>query len=64
VPDNEDKSNNLAGKLSHPVNAPKVPVKYLGATSRFIKEDIRPVYELLILLSGPEPQRTFLKTSC
>ena len=64
VPD-EKGENNLAGELSHPSKLPKVPVKYIGALSRFssfpafgnagIKD------HLLIILSGPEPQRTILE---
>jgi len=33
-------------------------VKYIGALSRFVKrEDIKITYDLLVILSGPEPQR-------
>ena len=66
VPDvKEDPS--LAGTLSHPVSYPTIPVEYVGMLNRFSrsnpkattssKED-RPV---LVLLSGPEPQRTLLE---
>ena len=48
----------LAGKLSHPKKLPKVPVKYLGPLSRFKKEDAIISNDLLIILSGPEPQRS------
>ena len=57
----------LAGTLSHPVSYPTIPVEYVGMLNRFSrsnpkattssKED-RPV---LVLLSGPEPQRTLLE---
>ena len=59
VPDTEGKIN-LAGELSHPVYLPGVPVKYLGPLSRFEKAEVEIVikYDLLIILSGPEPQRT------
>lgn len=61
--------NSLAGTLSHPNIMPKVPVFYVGPLNRFAKI---PSYEatlsrenhgssLLILLSGPEPQRTLLE---
>lgn len=51
--------NNLAGKLSHPKTLPSMPVKYLGALSRFeIKDRNQSDIDLLILISGPEPQRT------
>jgi uncharacterized protein (TIGR00661 family) len=50
--------HNLAGKLSHPGKLPDVPVKYIGALSRFKKKDAIKNIDLLVLLSGPEPQRT------
>ncbi len=57
VPDAKEELN-LAGTLSHPAILPKVPVTYLGVLSRFEKKDIESKYELCIILSGPEPQRT------
>ena len=48
----------LAGKLSHPSKMPAIPVKYLGPLSRFKKTTTMVAGELLILLSGPEPQRS------
>ncbi len=53
--------NNLAGELSHPKKLPETPVKYLGPLSRFEKTTVEKKYDLLILLSGPEPQRTILE---
>jgi len=53
--------NNLAGELSHPKQLPKTPVKYLGALSRFEKITVDKKYDLLVLLSGPEPQRTIFE---
>lgn len=60
VPDFEE--NELAGKLSHPANIPQ-NVRYIGALSRFEKKqvDAEKKYDLLIMLSGPEPQRTILE---
>lgn len=53
---------NLAGILSHPEKKPAVPVHYIGPLSRFEKKDIKEIKDrLLILLSGPEPQRTILE---
>ncbi|MBU2927839.1 glycosyltransferase [Winogradskyella psychrotolerans] len=52
--------NNLSGELGHPENY-MAPVKYLGALTRFKKLDVEAEYNLLVLLSGPEPQRTFLE---
>jgi uncharacterized protein (TIGR00661 family) len=57
VPDVPDEIN-LAGELSHPVRLPNVPVKYLGPLSRFEKMAAEIKYNLLVILSGPEPQRT------
>lgn len=57
VPDNEGKVN-LAGALSHPVVLPKAPVSYLGPLSRFKIAAEACKYDLCIILSGPEPQRT------
>lgn len=57
VPDIET-SINLAGQLSHPPLLPLVPVKYIGPLSRFEKTEAVYKYELCIILSGPEPQRT------
>jgi uncharacterized protein (TIGR00661 family) len=63
VPD-EEGPNNLAGKLSHPVKFPATPVKYIGTLSRFRKNDIKEIKDhLLIMLSGPEPQRTILENT-
>jgi uncharacterized protein (TIGR00661 family) len=52
---------NLAGELSHPANLPKVTLKYLGLLSRFKKTDVEFKYDLCIILSGPEPQRTIFE---
>ena len=64
VPD-EKGENNLAGELSHPAKLPNVPVKYIGALSRFSPFPplgIGPIKDhLLIIFSGPEPQRTILE---
>ena len=60
VPDAAGKIN-LAGELSHPAVLPNVPVKYLGPLSRFEKRDLAFKYDLCIILSGPEPQRTIFE---
>jgi len=57
VPDTEGDIN-LAGDLSHPSILPKTPVQYIGPLSRFEKTDAIHKYELCVILSGPEPQRT------
>jgi len=60
VPDFEG-SNNLAGELSHPSILPAVPVKYIGALSRFKCNKNTNEFDVLAILSGPEPQRTILE---
>lgn len=54
-------TNNLAGILSHPAFLPKTPVIYIGPLSRFEKKEMAFTYELCIILSGPEPQRTLFE---
>lgn len=61
VPDFE-KGNTIAGRLSHPAKMPAVPVRYLGPLSRFGQLEQKAVtYSWMIILSGPEPQRTILE---
>ncbi|HRQ50459.1 MAG TPA: glycosyltransferase family protein [Agriterribacter sp.] len=50
-------TENLAGDLSHPAVLPP-HTSYTGALSRFEKKEENKVYDLLIILSGPEPRRT------
>ncbi len=57
IPDAENE-NNLSGDLAHPIKMPAIPVNYLEILSRFEKTATEKKYDLLILLSGPEPQRT------
>ncbi len=58
VPDYE--ANGLAGKLSHPKKLPD-RIKYLGALSRFELINSDKKYDLLVSISGPEPQRTIFE---
>ena len=61
VPD-EKGENNLAGELSHPQKLPAIPVKYIGAISRFEKNSAPIIKDhILVILSGPEPQRSILE---
>jgi UDP-N-acetylglucosamine transferase subunit ALG13 len=61
VPD-LDGENNLAGELSHPLKKPRVPLRYIGILSRLKKSGIKEKKNhLLIILSGPEPQRSILE---
>ncbi|MDP4248872.1 MAG: glycosyltransferase [Bacteroidota bacterium] len=57
VPDFQN-ADALAGILSHPPRLPEIPVKYCGILSRFKREKTEVITNpLLILISGPEPQR-------
>lgn len=59
IPDG--KENSLAGVLSHPKSIP-ANVVYIGPLSRLTSlPGMEPIYDLLILLSGPEPQRTIFE---
>jgi len=61
VPDMEQEPS-LAGKLSHPDKLPATIVNYIGCLSRFEKiPAIEKKYALLIIISGPEPQRTIFE---
>jgi uncharacterized protein (TIGR00661 family) len=59
VPD-VDHEQNLSGKLGHG-NTPHLRVRYIGPLSRMKKIELPKCYDLLVLLSGPEPQRTLLE---
>ncbi len=55
-------TDNLSGDLSHPSIMPNIPIHYLGTISRFEEEVLNKREEhLLIMLSGPEPQRTIFE---
>lgn len=52
----------LAGKLSNPGKLPAIPVLYIGGLSRFTPcIENKHAINLLIILSGPEPQRSILE---
>lgn len=54
--------NNISGQLSHPAKKPSIPLKYIGCLSRFIKNDTAEKKgHIIIILSGPEPQRRILE---
>jgi uncharacterized protein (TIGR00661 family) len=59
VPD-VSKEPSLSGRLGHLENF-SIPLKYLGVISRFNPISIEKKYDLMVLLSGPEPQRTMLE---
>lgn len=56
VPD--DEMNTYSGILS---KSTSVKVKYIGVLSRFIEQQSAIRYDYLLLLSGPEPQRSLLE---
>jgi UDP:flavonoid glycosyltransferase YjiC (YdhE family) len=54
-------SNNLSGILAHPKVLPP-NTTYLGCLSRFVnRPNVPKQYDLLVLISGPEPQRSNLE---
>lgn len=59
IPDHEFEPN-LSGKLGHEDNT-RIVKKYLGPLSRFKKQKQDNQYDVMVLLSGPEPQRTLLE---
>jgi UDP:flavonoid glycosyltransferase YjiC (YdhE family) len=65
IPDFPDPDNNLSGILSHRFRLPR-NARFIGPLSRFIPSTVprskEPLcaYELLIILSGPEPQLSIL----
>ena len=60
IPDYAD-ANNLSGILAHPSVLPP-NTTYLGCLSRFVdRPNIPQQYDLLVLISGPEPQRSNLE---
>ncbi len=59
IPDFKDKPN-LTGKLGHSDRA-SLPLEYIGPLSRLHKKESPVLYDLLIILSGPEPQRGLLE---
>lgn len=59
VPDYEEKPY-LSYKLGH-LKDPDLMIKYIGPLSRLSKTDEEIKYDLMVLLSGPEPQRSILE---
>jgi UDP-N-acetylglucosamine transferase subunit ALG13 len=62
VPDVEG-ARNLTGRLGH-VKKTSLPIRYIGPLSRMGKCDLPKIYDVLILLSGPEPQRSIFEDLC
>ncbi|MFM8448471.1 MAG: glycosyltransferase [Haliscomenobacter sp.] len=60
IPDWEQEADSLAGTLDHPpLSRPET--KYIGPLSRIRYIEAPTRYDVFILLSGPEPQRTRLE---
>ncbi len=64
IPDYPQSTQSLTGDLAHQQALPSEQYRFIGALSRFsptldIKMQKR--YELLIIISGPEPQRTLFE---
>lgn len=63
IPD-ADGNPNLSGKLSRPKRYPLKSCFFIGPLTRFSKvtsKEIVAPFDLLVILSGPEPQRTILE---
>lgn len=66
VPDYEDYESSLSGKLSHGESLPS-NIKYTGPLSRFQNMKLENIListfipDILIIISGPEPSRTFFE---
>lgn len=60
VPD-ADGPLTLSGRLGH-LNFDQEKIKYIGALSRFQKKELPIKFDLMVLISGPEPQRTLLES--
>jgi uncharacterized protein (TIGR00661 family) len=59
VPDVEE-TPNLTGTLGH-LETTDLKLKHIGPLSRMHKKETAKVYDLMIILSGPEPQRGLLE---
>ncbi|QTE21508.1 glycosyltransferase [Polaribacter cellanae] len=57
IPDNL--TSEFSGKLS--ISKRKLNQKFIGVLSRFKKQEISKNIDVLVLLSGPEPNRTYLE---
>ncbi|HHH50357.1 MAG TPA: glycosyltransferase, partial [Saprospiraceae bacterium] len=58
IPDFEGEDN-IAGLLSHQHSLENT--KYIGNLSRMQKLEVEKKYDVIVVLSGPEPQRSFLE---
>lgn len=62
VPDFKNEPN-LSGRLGHLSEKTKLNITYLGPLSRLNKTETKTEYDLMVLLSGPEPQRSLLENT-
>ncbi len=64
TPDDAHLSHNLSGDLSHSFK-PKVKHSFIGTLSQFhnLYRTNTSEYEIAVILSGPEPQRTYFETA-
>ncbi|MCZ4317528.1 glycosyltransferase [Aequorivita viscosa] len=60
VPDVADLVMNLSGELGH-LQKESLPVTYMGVLSRMNKRELPKTIDILLLLSGPEPQRSIFE---
>lgn len=63
VPDEPFGPYQLSGGLGHPTKLPNIKVTYIGWQSRFLFKPAKETfgYRCIVLLSGPEPQRSILE---
>lgn len=59
IPDTNE-TTNLTGDLGH-LKTNDLNLRYIGPISRMRKKEMPKAYDLMIILSGPEPQRTLLE---
>lgn len=59
VPDTLEQPN-LSGKMGH-IEDNGLNIKYIGPLSRFQKTESELKYDIMVLLSGPEPKRSILE---
>lgn len=60
IPDFKSETN-LGGILSHPSKLPAIPVQYIGILSRIKKRPLPLTNKILVIISGPEPQRAIFE---
>lgn len=51
----------LSGELSHAPSKVHPQMRFIGPLSRLYADQVDPEYDVAVVLSGPEPQRTYLE---